>query len=114
MANNRFSNSYRMHRVFRADRAALVVPIDHGLVWGRVPAARSTRAGDEALPEGRRDRLHGFDRHRQAVGSRTGAEQPDGPHPRHRRLLAHRHTRRPAQACLWPRSKMPCALALTA
>jgi fructose-bisphosphate aldolase, class I len=37
MANNRFSNSYRMHRVLRADRAALVVPIDHGLVWGRVP-----------------------------------------------------------------------------
>ncbi len=36
MANNRFSNSYRMHRVLRADRAALVVPIDHGLVWGRV------------------------------------------------------------------------------
>jgi fructose-bisphosphate aldolase, class I len=37
MANNRFSNSYRMHRVLRPDRAALVVPIDHGLVWGRVP-----------------------------------------------------------------------------
>jgi fructose-bisphosphate aldolase, class I len=37
VANNRFSNSYRMHRVLRADRAALVVPIDHGLVWGRVP-----------------------------------------------------------------------------
>jgi fructose-bisphosphate aldolase, class I len=37
MANNRFSTSYRMHRVLRPDRAALVVPIDHGLVWGRVP-----------------------------------------------------------------------------
>ena len=37
MANNRFSNNYRMHRVLRSDRAALVVPIDHGLVWGRVP-----------------------------------------------------------------------------
>lgn len=33
----RLSASYRMHRVLRADRAALVVPIDHGLVWGRVP-----------------------------------------------------------------------------
>ncbi len=33
----RFSSSYRMNRVLRADRAALVVPIDHGLVWGRVP-----------------------------------------------------------------------------
>ncbi len=31
------SSSYRMNRVLRADRAALVVPIDHGLVWGRVP-----------------------------------------------------------------------------
>jgi fructose-bisphosphate aldolase, class I len=30
-------SSYRMNRVFRPDRAALVVPIDHGLVWGRVP-----------------------------------------------------------------------------
>jgi fructose-bisphosphate aldolase, class I len=37
MANNRYSTSYRMHRVLRPDRAALVVPIDHGLVWGRVP-----------------------------------------------------------------------------
>nr|WP_246518827.1 deoxyribose-phosphate aldolase [Ancylobacter lacus] len=27
-----------MNRIFREDRAALVVPIDHGLVWGRVPA----------------------------------------------------------------------------
>ena len=35
---NRFSTSYRMNRVFRDDRAALVVPIDHGVVWGRVPA----------------------------------------------------------------------------
>jgi len=33
----RLSSSYRMNRVFRQDRAALVVPIDHGLVWGRVP-----------------------------------------------------------------------------
>jgi class I fructose-bisphosphate aldolase len=33
----RLSTSYRMNRVLRADRAALVVPIDHGLVWGRVP-----------------------------------------------------------------------------
>ena len=32
----RYSTSYRMNRVFRPDRAALVVPIDHGLVWGRV------------------------------------------------------------------------------
>jgi fructose-bisphosphate aldolase, class I len=38
MASNRFSTSYRMNRVLRHDRAALVVPIDHGLVWGRVPA----------------------------------------------------------------------------
>lgn len=38
MANNRYSTNYRMNRVFRPDRAALVVPIDHGLVWGRVPA----------------------------------------------------------------------------
>jgi fructose-bisphosphate aldolase, class I len=35
---NRYSASYRMNRVFCDDRAALVVPIDHGLVWGRVPA----------------------------------------------------------------------------
>lgn len=35
---NRYSTNYRMNRVFRDDRAALVVPIDHGLVWGRVPA----------------------------------------------------------------------------
>lgn len=32
------STSYRMNRVLRHDRAALVVPIDHGLVWGRVPS----------------------------------------------------------------------------
>jgi fructose-bisphosphate aldolase, class I len=31
------SSSYRMNRVFRPDRAAVVVPIDHGVVWGRVP-----------------------------------------------------------------------------
>jgi class I fructose-bisphosphate aldolase len=30
-----------MNRVLRDDRAALVVPIDHGLVWGRVPALES-------------------------------------------------------------------------
>lgn len=35
---SRLSTSYRLNRVFRPDRAALVVPIDHGLVWGRVPA----------------------------------------------------------------------------
>ncbi|MCA0432923.1 MAG: deoxyribose-phosphate aldolase [Proteobacteria bacterium] len=35
---NRYSTNYRMNRVLRNDRAALVVPIDHGLVWGRVPA----------------------------------------------------------------------------
>ena len=35
---NRFSTIYRMNRVFRDDRAALIVPIDHGLVWGRVPS----------------------------------------------------------------------------
>jgi fructose-bisphosphate aldolase, class I len=35
---NRFSTSYRMNRVFRDDRAALILPIDHGLVWGRVPS----------------------------------------------------------------------------
>jgi class I fructose-bisphosphate aldolase len=34
---SRYSTSYRMNRVFRTDRAAIVVPIDHGLVWGRVP-----------------------------------------------------------------------------
>ena len=35
---NRYSTNYRMNRVLRDDRAALVVPIDHGLVWGRVKA----------------------------------------------------------------------------
>ena len=35
---NRYSTSYRMNRVLRDDRAALIVPIDHGLVWGRVEA----------------------------------------------------------------------------
>ncbi len=35
---NRYSTNYRMNRVLRHDRAALVVPIDHGLVWGRVEA----------------------------------------------------------------------------
>ncbi len=35
---NRYSTNYRMNRVLRDDRAALVVPIDHGLVWGRVPS----------------------------------------------------------------------------
>ncbi len=30
---NRYSTSYRMNRVLRDDRAALIVPIDHGLVW---------------------------------------------------------------------------------
>lgn len=38
---NRYSTNYRMNRVFREDRAALIVPIDHGLVWGRVPALES-------------------------------------------------------------------------
>jgi class I fructose-bisphosphate aldolase len=35
---NKYSTSYRMNRVLRDDRAALIVPIDHGLVWGRVPS----------------------------------------------------------------------------
>ena len=35
---HRNTTSYRMNRIFREDRAALIVPIDHGLVWGRVPA----------------------------------------------------------------------------
>ena len=35
---NRYSTNYRMNRVLRNDRAALIVPIDHGLVWGRVPS----------------------------------------------------------------------------
>jgi len=33
-----YSTHYRMNRVFREDRAALVIPIDHGLVWGRLPS----------------------------------------------------------------------------
>jgi len=35
---NRYSTNYRMNRIFRANRAALIIPIDHGLVWGRVPS----------------------------------------------------------------------------
>ena len=35
---NRYSTNYRMNRVLRDDRAALIIPIDHGLVWGRVSA----------------------------------------------------------------------------
>lgn len=31
---NRYSTSYRMNRVLRPDRAALIVPIDHGLCGG--------------------------------------------------------------------------------
>ena len=38
MSKGRYSTNYRMNRIFREDRAALIVPIDHGLVWGRVPA----------------------------------------------------------------------------
>ncbi|MCX5579434.1 class I fructose-bisphosphate aldolase [Kaistia terrae] len=41
MANHRLSTSYRMNRIFRPDRASLIVPIDHGVVWGRVPALES-------------------------------------------------------------------------
>jgi fructose-bisphosphate aldolase, class I len=37
VVTTRLSTNYRMNRVLRPDRAALVVPIDHGLVWGRVP-----------------------------------------------------------------------------
>lgn len=37
MSASSLSNSYRMNRVFHEDRAALIVPIDHGVVWGRVP-----------------------------------------------------------------------------
>ncbi len=37
MSSKSMSSNYRMNRVLRPDRAALVVPIDHGLVWGRVP-----------------------------------------------------------------------------
>lgn len=38
MTASSLSTSYRMNRIFREDRAALIVPIDHGVVWGRVPA----------------------------------------------------------------------------
>lgn len=38
MAHSPMHTNYRMNRVLRPDRAALIVPIDHGLVWGRVPA----------------------------------------------------------------------------
>ena len=38
MAHHRLSTSYRMNRLFHEDRAALIVPVDHGVVWGRVPA----------------------------------------------------------------------------
>lgn len=38
MPRRRLSSSYRMNRIFSPDRAALIVPIDHGLVWGRVPS----------------------------------------------------------------------------
>lgn len=41
MPTTRYSTSYRMNRVLRDDRAALIIPIDHGLVWGRVPALES-------------------------------------------------------------------------
>ncbi len=38
MAHHRLSTSYRMNRLFHEDRAALIVPVDHGVVWGRVTA----------------------------------------------------------------------------
>lgn len=38
MTATTLSSSYRMNRIFHEDRAALIVPIDHGVVWGRVPA----------------------------------------------------------------------------
>ncbi|MFD1882925.1 class I fructose-bisphosphate aldolase [Paracoccus pacificus] len=38
---SRLSRSYRMNRVLHPDRAALVLPVDHGVVWGRVPALES-------------------------------------------------------------------------
>lgn len=41
MANTQYSTNYRMNRVLREDRAALIIPIDHGLVWGRVPSLES-------------------------------------------------------------------------
>ena len=42
---SRLSTSYRMNRIFRDDRAALIVPIDHGLVWGRVPSLEALGCG---------------------------------------------------------------------
>ena len=36
MGQHRLSTSYRMNRLFPEDRAALIVPVDHGVVWGRV------------------------------------------------------------------------------
>ena len=38
MTAKSLSTSYRMNRILHEDRAALIVPIDHGVVWGRVPA----------------------------------------------------------------------------
>ncbi|SKA23368.1 class I fructose-bisphosphate aldolase [Consotaella salsifontis] len=38
---HRLSTNYRMNRIFRPDRACLIVPVDHGVVWGRVPALES-------------------------------------------------------------------------
>jgi fructose-bisphosphate aldolase, class I len=38
MARNGSVSAYRLNRIFREDRAAVIVPVDHGLVWGRVPA----------------------------------------------------------------------------
>lgn len=38
---SRLSSSYRMNRVLRPDRAAVIVPVDHGVVWGRVPSLES-------------------------------------------------------------------------
>ncbi|SHG24305.1 fructose-bisphosphate aldolase, class I [Kaistia soli DSM 19436] len=39
--SSRLSTSYRMNRLFHEDRATLIVPVDHGVVWGRVPALES-------------------------------------------------------------------------
>lgn len=38
---NRLSTGYRMNRLFSEDRANLIVPVDHGVVWGRVQALES-------------------------------------------------------------------------
>lgn len=38
---SRLSSNYRMNRLFRDDRGILIVPVDHGVVWGRVPALES-------------------------------------------------------------------------